>query len=90
MSLSVLQLAPNGHHILYDSDQEKAILMGTQEEMFDWKNLMETIDQNISNRLYFDQLREERMALLVNAGHTQQSAENFLKKQMPYLYNEGA
>lgn len=86
MSYSVLQIAPCGEYVLYDGKQQKAILSGSQSEMFDWKHKIEEAEQKRDNKEYFDQLREERLALLVAAGHTQQSAEDFLKKQMPYLY----
>ena len=86
MILSVLNLAPCGEYILYDGEKKEAILMGSQSECENWKNAMEEAETHAANRLYFDQLREERMALLVSAGHTQQSATDFLTKQMPYLY----
>lgn len=86
MSYSVLQLAPCGEYVLYDGKKQKAILSGSQSEMFDWKHNIEEAEQKKANREYFDNLREERLALLVAAGHTQQSAENFLKQNMPYLY----
>ncbi|HNU14050.1 MAG TPA: hypothetical protein PKI55_06275 [Chitinophagaceae bacterium] len=88
MALSVLQLAPtSSDHVLYCSDQKKAILCGTQAEMFDWKHKMEEAQQQIENRLYLDRLREDRKELLINCGHSKESATDFLKQQMPYLFN---
>lgn len=88
MSLSVLQLAPtSSDHILYCSEQKKAILSGTQSEMFDWKHKMEEAEQQTQNRLYIDQLREERKKLLIACGHSEVTALNFLKQYMPYLFN---
>lgn len=84
--LSVLQLAPNGEYILYDEETKTAILSGTQEEIFEWKNSMEAASQMAANRIYFDQLRKERLELLIASGHSLESAENFLKQNMSYLY----
>ena len=86
MSYSILQLAPCGEYILYCSEQKKGILMGSQSEMEDWKHTIESMEQAAANREYFDQIREERTAMLISAGHTQQSATDFLKQNMSYLF----
>jgi len=88
MAYSILNLAPCGEYILYCSEQKKAILMGSQSEMEDWKHTIEQMEVAEANREYFDQIREERLAMLISAGHTQQSATDFLTKQMPYLYQQ--
>ena len=88
MALSVLQLAPTAtDHVLYCSQQKKAILSGPPDEMFEWKHKMEEAEQQAENRQYMDQLREERKALLIACGHSEEVAISFLKKQMPYLFN---
>lgn len=87
MALSVLRLAPTAtDHVLYCSEQQKAILAGSEQEMYEWKHTLEEAQQQTENRLYMDQLREERKALLISCGHSEETAVKFLKEQMPYLF----
>lgn len=87
MAYSVLRLSSSGgDHVLYDSSKRIAILSGTQDEMFDWKDKFETAEQQKDNADYMAELKDERMALLISAGHTAESAETFLRKEMPYLF----
>lgn len=86
MALSILRLAPGGNCMLYDSDRQEAILTGNREDLQEWKDKMDECSQMAANRVYFDNLRYERMGLLVAAGHTEESATEFLKKNMSYLY----
>tara|TARA_R110000868_G_C10481064_1_gene729289 strand:- start:54 stop:326 length:273 start_codon:yes stop_codon:yes gene_type:complete len=88
MVLSVLHLGPSGEYILYDGDQKKGILMGSETEMYEWKDKMETAEQHKANQEYMNELLNSRRELLISAGHSQQSAEDFLMKQMPYLYEK--
>lgn len=86
MALSVLQIPPYGPYVLYDSVSGKALLEGNEDELYEWKHLMENAEQQASNRVWMDQLREERLKLLVDCGCTQERAEAFLRDKMPYLF----
>jgi hypothetical protein len=85
MALSVLSLVGNDYG-LYDSEKKRIVMKGTEEDMFNWKHIMEAAVQQVENRRYMDELRRERTLLLVNAGYGQEEATAFLKKQMPYLW----
>lgn len=88
MSLSVIQIGFGlKSHGLYDSTQKKIVLAGLQDEIFQWKNIIEEAQQQKDNEEYMLTLRKERIALLVNAGNTQEEAEQFLKEKMSYLYD---
>lgn len=88
MALSVIPITPTGEYILYDSESKCAIIAGSQDECFDWKHTIEYAEQQTANRQYFDDLRKERVEILVASGHSTKTAEDFLKKQMPYLYED--
>ncbi len=87
MAYSVLSIAPGtAEKVLYCSIKQKAILSGSEQEMFDWKHTMEDAEQVKENQLYFDELREQRLALLVSCGHSADSATEWMKEHMPYLF----
>lgn len=89
MSYSVLKpFNTTSEAILYCSEEGKAILHGTEDEMYDWKNKLETESQQQANRDYFDNLRKERTEILVSGGCTPEAAETFLRKYMPCLFTE--
>ena len=86
-TLSVIQI---GHgeksHGLYSSLTKSIVLSGLKDELFEWKDKIETAQQQADNKEYMRTIREERIALLVGAGNTTEEAELFLQKQFPYLY----
>lgn len=89
MALSVLRVNPySDNFVVYSSKQQKAILLGTEEECWDWKNCIDESERKQANQTYFDELRVERTALLVSSGHTEETATEFLQKQMPYLFKQ--
>ena len=59
MAYSVLRL-PNsgGDHILYDSNRQQAILSGEEQEMYDWKDKLESSEQLADNAAYMSNLRQ--------------------------------
>lgn len=85
MAYSVLTLDSN-NCCLYCSEKQSCILTGTREEMFEWKHKMEDGEQQIDNAEYMQQVKKERLALLISAGNTEEKATTFLKKAMPYLF----
>ena len=87
MALSVLRInyGYEGYG-LYDSITETFLLKGTQEELFDWKHLMEEVEQQKSNEKYLQKLKSKYRNLLIKAGHTEQTADKFLKEKIPGLY----
>lgn len=89
MAYSVLRLSNSGgDHILYDSNRQQAILSGEEQEMYDWKDKLESAEQLADNAAYMNNLRQERLTMLISSGHTEETAEAFLRKEMPYLYAE--
>ena len=88
MAYSILHLQPHAPEaMLYCSIEKKAILWGSDEELAGWKHHLETAQQQAANREYFDNLRKERTEMLVSGGCTEEVAETFLRKYMPYLFN---
>lgn len=89
MALSVLRFAFGSDECyLYDSRLKGLILQGTEEEMYSWKHKMEDAEQKQSNREWLDEVRSERVALLVTGGYTNEQATEFLQKTMPYLFTK--
>lgn len=87
MAYSVLQSTPNkANCFLYDSTTESAILFGTSEEMFFWKSIIEMMEQDADNKEWAENLKSEKIKMLVDDGNTIEQAENFLRKTMPFLY----
>lgn len=89
MVLSVLRISHNypNTHMLYDCSQEKAILIGPQEDLFQTKNLIELVEQELDNQAHREALKEKYISMLTAGGHTTQGAEQFLKSKMPYLFS---
>jgi hypothetical protein len=52
------------------------------------KHDLDAKEQRIDNRLYFEQLRGERIALLVNGGMTPDAAAELLQQKQPYLFTQ--
>lgn len=85
MSLSVLKIG-YGKFCLYDSKKEECILEGDQESMFKWKHIIEEYQQSKSNFEHMAKLKQERLNILISGGNSEDEANNFLKQQMPFLY----
>lgn len=89
MALSVLKTGPGFNNFgLYDSTSERFMLAGTQDEMFEWKDRIESREQQQANLEYFVRLRQEWTDLLVKAGNTELEAKQFLQSSMPFLYED--
>lgn len=89
MALSVLPLTSDGKACgLYDSTKERFILKGTRKELYAWKDRIERREQHKDNADYRESLRQEWIDLLIKSGNTEEEANNFLKTQMPYLYED--
>lgn len=89
MALSVLKIRiGENSHGLYDSAQQKIIMTGLQEELFEWKHKIESSDQQAANKEYLDNLCKERIDMLVLGGNTPEQATEFLKTYMPFLFTK--
>lgn len=87
MALSVIRIGyGENSHGLYCSTAKSIILVGQEDEISHTKNIIEEAQQQADNKEYMDILREERMNLLISGGNSHEDAEQFLKKQMPYLW----
>jgi len=73
-------------HMVFCKETSKAILTGTSQECWDWKEKIDAAEQNQANKEYLQSLKKERTEVLVSAGYTLESAEIHLKKIMPYLF----
>lgn len=82
--LSVLQIAPDEQYALYDG--ESAIMTGTEEECFFFKDGIETAQQQVAVHTHLEALRRKYIVMLMQGGHTEEEANEFLKKRMPKLY----
>lgn len=87
MALSILRIGyGEKSHCLYESGTEQVLMVGLEDDLFEWKTFIEEAQQQQMNKEYFDQLRQERIKLLVSAGNTPEQAENFLRTHMKYLF----
>lgn len=84
MALSVLKIGDGDCYCLFSGDT--ALIAGSEDEMYAWKETIERAEQQKDNREYMDNLKKERLAMLIEAGNSPEQAEQFLKKQMPYLF----
>lgn len=87
MALSILRIGyGEKSHCLYESGKEQVLMIGLEDEVTEWKHIIENYEQEQANKEYFDQLRAQRISLLVKAGNSPEQAETFLRAQMPYLF----
>lgn len=88
MALSVLRVRNTGPntHILWSSETQTAMLKGTEDEMFDMKQAMETKEQQADNEAHRKMLLDKYLSMLTSGGHTIEEATNFLTAQMPKLF----
>lgn len=71
---------------MYDGSQERAILVGPEDFLFDTKNLIEQVEQDRDNQAHKKALKEKYLTLLTAGGYSTQDAEQFLKYKMPGLF----
>lgn len=88
MALSVLTISHEHpkSHILYSSDTETAIMVGTEDAMYAMKHEIEDAEQQADNREHLKKLKEKYLSMITSSGKTIEEANEFLKKQMPFLY----
>jgi len=85
MTLFILKIGDGDSHALYDG--KSIIMTGGIAELYDWKDKMESAEMCVANRLWRENLKSERIAMLVEAGHTEAEATNFLKEKMAFLWD---
>lgn len=72
---------------MYDGSQERAILVGPEDFLFDTKNLIEQVEQDRDNQAHRIALKEKYLHLLTAGGYPPEDAETFLKSRMPNLFS---
>lgn len=85
MTLSIL-FCGGLNYMLYDSESDSVLMVGTINETEHWKHVLETCEQQSENENYYARLREEYTDMLVKGGNSLEQAENFLKLKMPFLF----
>jgi AAA+ ATPase superfamily predicted ATPase len=86
MALSILWCG-NLTYGLWDSEKDKFILTGTEEELAHIKDNIEIVDQRRINREHFKALREQYLRQIMQGGSSEEKATTFLKEKMPYLWD---
>lgn len=88
MALSTLKIGHNRYG-LWDSQQKRYVLVEkTSEGASWWKNVIEESQQQQANKEHFERLKTHYIKVLTapGSGNTMEQANEFLKSQMPFLY----
>lgn len=89
MALSIIRVGEGyNKYGLYDSGSQTFLIQGTMDEVFAFKHDVEQRQQAQDNARYAASLRVKWVSLLMQAGNTYEQADQFLKKQMPFLYED--
>lgn len=86
MAYSVLHTGKDNDCMIWCSKRQSAILHGPEKEMYDFKEFLERGEQVASDDKHFASLKNKYIDLLVAGGHSRKEANEFLVKEMPFLY----